>query len=239
MNLKKWVEDNTKNYELGLAILEANGGSSTLLNLLKKGETRFNRDKLSQVLTQIYQNSLATSEPVNKRSALPKTVSALPKTVSEPLKQTELPAEVKAIHDLRLSSFKKMSALHQHLCSIHGNGELAKESRLKILKEIIQLDEVNTHCWDKIYYYERNGHLPVDESGFLPEQLSIRELVQLEKAIPTYITKLSKEAQNEKLSDEARQKLYNRKTEWHIKQNRVKQELDALPTLEQIKKALC
>jgi hypothetical protein len=232
MDLKKWIEGNKKDYALGVAIYEAHGGSETLLRLFKKSSSKFNQDKLTEKLQKFYE----------KLPANPKEKKILPTTVTSPehsAPSKELPADLKPIHDLKLGSFKKMAAIHQQLATIKGNGPKAIESRYKMQKEILQLDELNEQCWDKIHYYEKHGKLPLDETGFYPDQLTIRELVQLEKSIPTYITKLAKDANNSELSDEVRQKLFNRKAEWHLKQQRIKQEIDALPVLSQIKKALC
>jgi hypothetical protein len=230
MDLKKWIEGNKKDYDLGVSIFESLGGSKTLLRLFKLSPSKFNHQKLTAKLQEFYD-----ALPVEtQKTELPKTVS-LP--AAGPSKQ--IPAELEPIYALKLAAFKKMAALHQHLCSIKGNGQKAIESRLKIQKEILQQDELNEQCWDKIHYYEKHGKLPVDESGFNPDILSIRELVQLEKAIPTYITKLAKEASNTELPDDVRQKLFNRKAEWHLKAQKIKQELDALPVLSQIKKSLC
>jgi len=243
MDLKKWIEGNKKDYALGVAIFESYGGSPTLLRLFKKSESSFNKEKLKAQLEEIYNKQVFPADPNTFKTngiwpskTPPKTVRSEP---TLPSIQKEIPAELKIIYDLKLSSYKKSSAIHQQLSTIKGKSDAANESRLKLVIQIMQLDELNEQCWDKIYYYEKHGKLPLDESGFYPEQLTIRELVQLEKAIPTYITKLSKDANNTELSDAQRQKFYDRKAEWHLKQQRIKQELDALPVLSKIKEALC
>jgi hypothetical protein len=232
MDIHKWLKGNKKDYNLGVSIFESQGGSPVLLKLFKKGESAFNLQTLKDQLQNLANVQPQVSAPVKDQSA-PVT------PVTEPVAPTQEPAELKHIYELKLGAFKKMAALHQHMATITGNTPKAIETRLKFALEIMQLDELNKQCWDKIFYFKKHGKLPVDPSGFYPDMLTIRELVQLEKAIPTYITKLAKYIDNPALDDEARQKLYNRKAEWHIKAMRVKQELDALPDLKQIKTALC
>jgi len=241
MDLKLWIEGNKKDYNLGVAIFEAHGGSPTLLRMLKKSPSKFNQEKLREKLQEIYEAKQPVKSAFNDKLAHMRKQRGMAEqsAVNAPAAAKELPAELIPIYDLKLGAFKKMSAMHQQLASIKGNGPKAIESRYKLQKEIVLLDELNEQCWDKIHYFEEHGKLPVDESGFYPDQLTIRELVQLEKAIPTYITKLAKDANNLDLPPEHRQKLFDRKAEWHLKQQRIKQELDALPVLSKVKEALC
>ena len=232
MDIHKWLKGNKKDYSLGVSIFESQGGSPVLLKLFKKGESPFTRKTLTDQLQK-----LANAKPKVSAPVTPLSTPVTP--ISAPVTQSQEPPELKHIYELKLGAFKKMAALHQHMATIMGNSPKAIETRFKYAQEIMQLDELNKQCWDKIFYFKKHGKLPADPSGFYPDVLTIRELVQLEKAIPTYITKLAKEIDNPALDDEARQKLFNRKAEWHIKAMRVKQELDALPDLNKIKTALC
>jgi hypothetical protein len=112
------------------------------------------------------------------------------------------------------------------------------DSRLKLQQEIMRLDELNAECWDKIIYWEQHGKLPVEKDGFAIGDKTIRELAQLEKAIPTYITKLNKELDGLGDDDKKRIPITKRIADWHMQYRSIKDSIDELPTLKRIKEAL-
>jgi hypothetical protein len=226
MTLKEWLTSKDKPYDKGLELLQQIGASSTLINVLKSSQNSLNKQKLKEKLQEFYSNSTPKTSPVKE---------------SKPFEAEtkKHPEEIAHVYSTKIGAFKKMAALHQELIHISGDSEKAIASRYKLQTEILRLDELNESCWDLIHYYEKHGKLPPDNTQFSPGALTIRELVNLEKTIPSYITKFNKELGLGSITEERRQDLEKRKTDWLLKSQLIKTELDNLPALSQIKEGLC
>lgn len=223
MTLKEWLSSKNKPYCEGIELLRQLGASATLINVLSSSENSLNKQKLKDKLQEFYELK--------------------PKSAQKEIKQSQpiesYPPELAHVYQSKIAAFKKMAALHQELIHISGSSQKAIDSRYKIQLEILRLDELNEGCWDIIHYFNEHGKMPPDKTEFEAGSLSIRELVNLEKTIPSYITKINKELAEPSITDARREDLETRKTDWQLKAQLIKTELDHLPILSQIKEALC
>lgn len=227
MQLRAWLNHPKRDFDIGVKLYAEHIGGSTEVFKYKNSVTQ---KKLYEALKKYDDSKIAKN-----LSSLKKDIQTTAK--QEPTKPT-LPPEIVRLHDLKLETFKKMAALHQHLCTIKGNSQKSMDSRLKLQQEIMRLDELNAECWDKIIYWEQHGKLPVEKDGFAIGDKTIRELAQLEKAIPTYITKLNKELDGLGDDDKKRIPITKRIADWHMQYRSIKDSIDELPTLKRIKEAL-
>jgi len=226
MRIDDWLHSK-RDFNTGIELFQKHNGSSSLLAFFKAGENSLSRKKLFEALTQIH---LAAEEVAPAPLVQPDKKEPKPKFIPSPSN----PDPVKTIHTLRLDSFKKMSALHQTLCNIEGNGIKAMDKRYGIMKQIKELAKTNQECWAKLEYFAANGSLPADPNEFNPSALTIRELVNLEKAIPTYI---SKERKKLELAGDDHKKiaaLNDSIFKWKLQLAEVTELLNKLPQLNQL-----
>lgn len=184
MNVKQWIAQG-KPYKIGIVLFKELNGSSTLLAYFLAGENSLSKSKLHQELLLLAEpKTLVQTEPAKVEAHKPVEESSNKKFILE-----DLPNEVRHVNTLRLETFKKMAALHQAMCGIEGNSQKAIDKRFELMVQIKELDRTNSHCWEQLNYYAEHYTLPHADGEFNPKNLSVRELVNLEKTIPTYITK--------------------------------------------------
>jgi hypothetical protein len=244
MQIRAWLNTQKKDYRAGVELYEKYASPASLLVLFKSRESTFNKNKLITELTKICEAFEASQ---SSKKATKKPTEKAPIESKYTRVTDNIPEALVPIHELKTNSFKQLSVLHNKLCEITLD-ELNKFSkkrnyaaeRFAIQEEMLLLDEVNEQCWYRIYYYNEHGHLPIEnENEFVLEDKTIRELVNLEKAIPTYISKINTAAKKEGVSDEKCQDLINKKVEWQLQADLIKKVLDELPVLSKIKEALC
>jgi hypothetical protein len=229
MNVEQWISTG-KPYKNGLELFKKLGGSQTLLSYFLAGENSLSKRKLQEAiaeLTELPKNNTITTEHV--ALAEPKPI------IQEKIRinLAEIPEEVRHIDSLRLESFKKMAALHQAACAISGNGQKAIENRFSLMCQIKELNRTNEECWRLLNYYAEHKCLPPNEDEFNPRTLTIRELVNLEKTIPTYISKEKKKLDKDLSADKKDLVQANIfKLELQLKQ--VKETIDSLPKAQDI-----
>lgn len=226
MQLRMWLNNPNRDFDTGVELYKQLIGNTDIF----KHKNSFTQKKLYTALKEHDEKKIAQN-----LQALKKDIKATPK--QEPATPS-LPPEIIRLNDLKLQTFKKMAALHQQLCFVKGNSQKSMDTRFKLQQEIIRLDELNQDCWEKVNYFEKHGALPPDKEGFTILDKTIRELAQLEKAIPTYITKLNKELDSLPDDDGKRIPITQRIANWHMRYREVKDSLDGLPTLKRIKEAL-
>ena len=231
--IQAWLNNSKRKYIDGVELYAKYGTNSTLLNLFRKSESVFNKQKLFDELSKIAEQNQPKPSAEEKPKA--EHAPAKPKLRRELFTPDEITAP---IYQLKLNSFKKMSALHQNLCAITGNSHKANQERYKIQIEIIQLDELNEECWDKIHYYNEHGELPADETQFNCNALTIRELVNLEKVIPTYVTKFNNQLKEPGVEPARMAELNRLKADWLLKLQTIKTEISNLPKLGKLKEVL-
>lgn len=232
--LDKWLQNPNRNYQKGVQLLERIQGQSAIIDILKKSDSQFNRKLLFDQLSKFAEEK--KPEPVAKKA------EAKPKHETrkwDPAAPILPRPETQSLFDIKLAAFKKLSALHTQLCSIDGNKPAAIQERYKIQLEILRLDALNEECWDKIHYFEEHGKLPEEKDKFDFDGKTIRELINLEKAIPSYITKINNQLKDIGLPAERVIELTRQKADWMVCLEKIKDELSALPTLSKLKEVLC
>lgn len=233
MDVEHWINTG-KDYQLGLKLFKKLGGSATLFAYFSSGENSLSKRKLQEQL-------LALSTPILAEPKIEvQKAEAKPEPAKEPVIKENfrgffenLPSEVSHINSLRLETFKKMAALHQSLCAMEGNGPKTIEKRYKIMVQILELDKTNRECWKKLIYFKENNALPAEDGAFNPKALTIRELVNLEKVIPTYITKEKKKLEKP-LSPEKIELVQANILKYELQLKQVKEIINSLPALEKI-----
>lgn len=244
MQIRAWLDSKNKDYKIGVGLYEKYATPALLLVLFKSKESSFNKNKLIAELTKLC--SAFDASQLSKKTTN-NTPAKSPIDEKYVRATDNIPEVLKPLYDLKITSYKQLSALHNKLCEItlqelnnfNKKRNYAAE-RLSIQDEMMILDEVNEQCWYKIHYFNEHGNLPKDESEeFVIENKTIRELVNLEKAIPTYISKINTAAKKEGINPDKYQYLVNKKIEWQLQGEAIKKVLDELPVLSKIKEALC
>ena len=218
MTVNEWLNSN-RDYQTGINLYQKHFGNTSLLTLFKAGQNSMSRRKLSEALESFTPVQSDEFELPVPRKYKP---------------DFAMPEPVKLLDELRLESFKKMSALHQTCCNTDGNGPKAVAKRFEMLKQIKELHRVNSECWKKLDYYQEHGRLPVDENEFIPELLTIRQLVNLEKAIPTYISKLKSQLSEIEIPEEKASAINAKIIEWQVQLKAITEIINKLPTLKEV-----
>lgn len=233
MNVKQWIASG-KPYKTGIDLFKKLNGSSTLLTYFLAGENSLSKKKLHQELLALAETP-SPSDPVKETENqfnAPKVAEAA-KSAKKQIVIADLPNEVRHVNNLRLETFKKMAALHQAMCAIEGNGQKAIDKRYELMVQIKQLDRTNTHCWEQLKYYAEHNSLPPEAGEFNPKNLTIRELVNLEKTIPTYITKERKKLQQPIDSDKI-EAINQTILKLELQLTQVKDIINSLPKLNEM-----
>lgn len=232
MLLDDYLNLKNKPYKLGVELYAKLGKSQVLKDLFGKGETAFNRKKLLAELELL----------ANTKKPTPKAEQ--PKSTPEPKFtnfKSNIPELLQPIHALSVNALKEKALLHNKLCEITtdelDNFDRKRKydaERKEIQDRMVVLIATNKSCWDKIHYFNEHGKLPHDEDGFIIENMTIRELVNAEKAIPSYITKLnnrikSYELDSPKMADASEEKL-----KFELRLASIKKAIDKLPIYSRI-----
>jgi hypothetical protein len=232
--IQAWLNSSKRKYIDGVELYAKFGNNSTLLGLFRKSESVFNKQKLFDELSKIAEIQEPQKSPEKKTEV--EHAPAKPKLKRGQFTADEITAP---IFELKLSAFKKMSALHQNLCAISGNSPKAVQERYKIQNEIVQLDALNEECWSKIHYYNVHGELPpTNELEFNCDNYTIRDLVNMEKVIPTYVTKYNNQLKEPGIEPNRISELNRLKADWLLKLQTIKDELSKLPKLGKLKEVL-
>lgn len=179
----------------GLYLLKNKSENTSLITLLEKGENSFNRKKLQKELEAL-SDKPKTKQPVPvKQIPIPGSAEVKTKYIPSEKLRDSLPADVRAIDELRESTFKEMAALHSQLLIIKSVSK-----RYEVQLKIISLDEINDECWFNLNYYTKHKRLP--ESINETPLKTIGDVVNAAKNIPTYLTKINKKLQGKTTQEE-------------------------------------
>lgn len=206
MTIAQWFSSE-KIYGEGVFLYKKHGSSKKLLQLFESGETRFTRGKLEEELIKL------VDEP-NKTSAL----SVTAKSPLSPLVKRATPEPLRRIYDLKEISWKEMCSLHSSLTVLTSDNK-----RFEALIRIHELDQIVDECWFKIDYFNHHGQLPPEEGS--KAITTVRDIVNLAKAIPTYISKIDKKLKDLK-EDDTDPDLIERKVNWQLKLKELDELMD-------------
>ncbi|MFA6261081.1 MAG: hypothetical protein WC760_06415 [Bacteroidia bacterium] len=206
MTIAQWLNDPDRKYTDGVLLFARHGGSTTTLKLFESGENRFTRTKLLQSLQDI---GSKTFKPAKVTPQVIKT------------ERTGTAVELIPIYDLKARSFKEMAALHARLEQYKTD-----EERFDACLKIDELDQIVDECWEKLDYYQEHGSLPPDTAQEEFQPKTIRDVVNLCKNVPTYISRINKQLKSENLSDQEIANLIKKKTAWEICLAKIESTLD-------------
>jgi len=168
-------------YKDGLAILKKLNPNAFIIPLLQSGETSFTKNKLKEAL-------LAFQAPDTKKEPCSSLHSTLEdstpssnmifqsKQVKPPLIQ-ELEGKSKELY--KLSNSLRLQLLH----------EPSQAKRRDMAFEILENMDTVYECYEVMDHYRDRGVLPVPD---VPVKVSLRDLIQKEANLHTYITKYKK-----------------------------------------------
>lgn len=240
MQIQAWIKSNQE-WLTGLALYNTYSPNPKLQSLFKNGPTNFNKRKLVAELT-VLAEQLESKQALKfqKTEIVTATAKAYARTIDE------VPEVLKPIVELRISTYKNLSLIHNKLCEIaleELNNPRKKrnynEESFALQQELLALDETNEQCWYKIHYYNEHGKLPEETSEeFIIADKTIRELVNLEKSIPSYISKNNTECKKEGISEERYQELIKRNINWNLQKSEIQKALDELPKFGKLKEVL-
>lgn len=245
MLLEDYLQLKNKPYDIGVELFAKLGNNATKLALFKASKNSFNEVKLQKELQAI----------ADKRNTKKQVTEALATRIPEqptPTKFTNfkdnIPEVLKPIHALAVSSFLEKGILHAKLCA-SAQHELEnfdrkrdyEGERFEIQKAMLVLLATNENCWDKIHYYNEHGKLPPedDQDEFLIDTKTIRELCNLEKSIPTYISKLANRLDKLEFDSPKYFDCIENRTKFELRLVAIKSAIDQLPVYGKMKEVKC
>lgn len=241
MQISDWLKSKQQDWNTGLALYATYSPNPKLRSLFEHGPSSFNKKKLLSELTQLAQQ-LESKQALKfqKTETVTATAKAYARTVDD------VPDVLKPIVELRISTYKNLSLIHNKLCELtleEINNPRKKrnynEECFALQQELLALDETNEQCWYKIHYFNEHGKLPEETTDeFIITEKTIRELVNLEKAIPSYISKNNTECKKEGISEERYQELIKRNINWNLQKSEIQKALDELPNFGKLKEVL-
>lgn len=175
--LQAWL-DEQGSYADGVNLYIQYGANEPLKRMLAKRESAFNREKLTEAITDIIKSGqfkiINFDSPVAKPVAKSKTIAK------------KVPKDVDAVITLRNDCYKKAGHLHGH--------DLRSQDRLvrkKAAFEIKRLMNINRECWDKLHYFQRFGFVPAENNNLVDDlsDLSIEDLIKRRNNNRAYISK--------------------------------------------------
>jgi hypothetical protein len=241
MQISDWINSKNQDWNTGLALYNTYSPNPKLRSLFEHGPNNFNKKKLLAELTALAKK-LESKQALKfqKTEIVTATAKAYARTIDD------VPEILKPIVELRISTYKTLSLLHNKLCELaleEMNNPRRKRNysneRFVLQHEILALDETNEQCWYKIHYYNEHGKLPEQTNDeFIIIDKTIRELVNLEKAIPSYISKNNTECKKEGIADDRYQELIKRNINWNLQKAEIQKALDELPKFGKLKEVL-
>lgn len=244
MLLEDYLQIKNPPYKEGIKLFATLGKNATLLALFNKGENSFNTKKLLSELQKIA--DARNSTKVFTKVLEEKIITEAPVPEKFTNFKENIPEVLQPIHDLALSSYKERALLHNKLCesALHELTEFDKErdyegERKEIQDKMFVLLSTNENCWDKIFYFNEHGKLPTDPDEFIIENKTIRELCNLEKSIPTYITKIDNQLKKYEFDSEPYLHSVKNRTKFELRLKLIKKAIDGLPVFGKIREVKC
>jgi hypothetical protein len=182
--LDNWLKS-SRNYLVGIALYERYGSNSVLKGLFKGQPNAWLEKKL---LTEL--QSIRDKMEVLKPPQKPKLNVAHQKAVEH--------FKIKFVADQPIIATltKKKGELYREMISLHSHlYHMNEEECAKAAFIIISNDKEIKRIWQLLDNYESTGIIPANLTG----KLTLKELMQKLKNLPTYITKLNQKL--EKLED--------------------------------------
>jgi len=225
-----WLRSADKNYPLGVALYNQYGNRTLLKTFFNNGTSDYHHIRLQEALEDL-NNLDVTPQPVKEAaSAAPLAIPALD-TIPVPSKLYSLtdeqwsstPNQIRNLYVInhRLKSRADMLFMQA------GSAATATERLNLALAQLNDRDELNKN-WKQVKDYHATGALQeqiLQEQELPISQLSLPELLKLDKNLPTYISKDTRRLQSLKENTTPYDKTYKRLQENAIKLKLVKERL--------------
>jgi len=244
MLLEDYLQLKKKPYTIGVDIFCKLSKNATLIKLFKSGENGYTTKKLHtelQALANARNKTKIVTEAIDKKI---ETAPAHPKFTNF---KENIPDILKPFHELANATYKERALLHNKLCesAIHELDSFDRKrdyetERKAIQDKMLTLIATNESCWDTIHYYNEHGKLPpIENDDFDITTKTVRELVNNEKVIPSYITKLNQRLSKTEFDSEKYLSITSDKLKYEMRLKEIKQAIDKLPIYGKIKEVAC
>lgn len=152
MLIEKWL-NGSRNYFVGVALLQTYGNDHKLLTLLQSGATAYNKQRLVEALQSIVANK--------------------PKLVAKASVDTDVMPDSKdqvlmAIKNKWMPLYQRMNYLRHELDKYPGNWPAAIAAREPIVKEVMDLERQIIKLWQTSDHYKEHGKLPDEDDKDWP-----------------------------------------------------------------------
>ncbi|CCH01653.1 hypothetical protein FAES_3646 [Fibrella aestuarina BUZ 2] len=198
--IREWLADELAEYDRGLALLVQSGYEGLLLRVLKRGEDRFTRGKLSGALTAQLSEHSPQAEPVASAAS-----TSAASTVASSLADVDAPAIEPAPPAAATSANARAALLQQAyglmdrrteqkarlrtLAALVQDDEPARQMRLQVayrIKELtLQIDQV----YARVAYLDEHGFLPIVQTKLVSNSVDDRATLL---NVRTYISRYKK-----------------------------------------------
>jgi hypothetical protein len=228
--LTAWLRSPDKNYQLGVALYDQYGSKPTLKIFFRNGSSDYHHIRLQEALEELALLDIAPQTATEAAGAAPITIPALD-AIPVPAKLFSLTDEQwnstpAQIRDLYVTNHRLKS--RADLLFMQAGSAPTAEERLQLsLAQLNDRADLNKN-WKQIKEYHATGALQeqiTQEQETPIGELSLPELLKLEKNLPTYITKDRKRINGLKVNSTPYDKTYKRLQENTIKLKLVKERL--------------
>lgn len=246
MLLEDYLQLKNRPYKIGVDIYCAVSSNQVLIKLFKSGESAFNTKKLFSELEKIA-DARNTTKVVKAEIEKIIDSGAAPSHPKFTNFKENVPEILLPFHELANATYKERALLHNKLCesAIHELDNLDRKrnyegERKEIQDKMLALIATNESCWDTIHYYNEHGKLPtIENDDFEITTKTIRELVNAEKVIPSYITKLNYRLSKTEFDSDKYLSITNDKLKYEMRLKEIKTAIDKLPVYGKIKEVVC
>lgn len=247
MLLEDYLQLKKRPYKVGVSIFCAMSKNETLKQLFSSGENSFTTKKLHQELQKIAdaRNTGKIVKAEIEKKIDSGTAPSHPKFTNF---KENIPEILQPFHDLANATYKERALLHNKLCesASHELDNFDRKrnyegERKEIQDKMLALIATNEKCWDTIFYYNEHGQLPPadEEDVFDITTKTVRELVNAEKVIPSYITKLNHRLSKTEFDSDKYLSITNDKLKYEMRLKEIKTAIDKLPIYGKIKEVVC
>jgi hypothetical protein len=228
--ITQWLDSREKNYLVGRALYEQYGTNSLLKTLFKNGDSDYHLTRLIESLEELNRQLHAIDQkqqPQHQRFVIPPLesipVPATRMSLSDPAYQNA-PEEIKDLYTAN-------SRLNSRADLLYLQARSAPTAAERLELSLAQLDDrqqVNEN-WQTIKEYHATGVVQeqvkeAEEKNV--SELTVSELMALDKNLPTYISKARKSLQALQAGTPKFIKTANRLQQYTIKLKLVKERLD-------------
>ncbi len=173
--IESWL-NRDDDYSIGLSFYLRLGKSDFLKNMLAKGESVYNRQRLRKELFAIVESLQQKKDPEK------------PKNVITDDEYTRLPKEGKELQAQWKAWYSEMNALRHQLMN-----PVTEKVRHESAVRILALDQKVRNVWKQLDYWRAYGELPKSVEGLESlKSLPVIDLVKRKNNLATYISKFNK-----------------------------------------------